>query len=113
VVVAGWRIWRPLTIHVDDQQSILLIFRRSFAIGEMGGGDCQANHRAQPVAAALTLVMNVFVMDHVGGGVTLIKSWCIGLRRNLGAPESPSGVGAQHRRLWGLFANDLLTISGP
>ncbi len=108
----GWSLWPDIAIQIGFALAIFAIFAACFAIGAMGGGDVKLITALSLWLPLSPLVRMLFVMAVLGGVVTLATLAIHRLRKQGGAPEVPYGIAISVAGLW-VFANDLLTISGP
>jgi prepilin peptidase CpaA len=108
----GWSLWPDVAIQIGFAVGIFAIFATCFAIGAMGGGDVKLITALSLWLPLSPLVRMLFVMAVLGGIVTLITLVLHRLHKRGGTPEVPYGVAISVAGLW-VFANDLLTISGP
>jgi prepilin peptidase CpaA len=108
----GWALWPDITVQIGFAIAIFAVFAGCFAIGAMGGGDVKLITALSLWLPLSPLVRMLFVMAVLGGIVTVITLVMHRLAKREGAPEVPYGVAISIAGLW-VFANELLTISGP
>jgi prepilin peptidase CpaA len=108
----GWTVWPDVIIQIGIAVVIFMIFAGCFAIGAMGGGDVKLITALSLWLPLAPLVRMLFVMAIIGGIVTLATIAVHRMRKRSDTPEIPYGVAISIAGLW-VFANDLLTISGP
>ena len=108
----GWAFWPDVVVQLGIVVIIFMIFAGCFAIGAMGGGDVKLITALSLWLPLMPLVRMLFVMALLGGVVTLATIAIHRIRRRADAPEIPYGVAISLAGLW-VFANELLTISGP
>ena len=108
----GWSLWPDVAIQLGLGLAVFLLFAACFAIGAMGGGDVKLITALSLWLPLVPLVRMLFAMALLGGLVTLATLAFHRLRKRQDTPEIPYGVAISLAGLW-VFANDLLTITGP
>ena len=108
----GWALWPDIIVQIGIAFAIFMIFAACFAIGAMGGGDVKLITALSLWLPLTPLVQMLFIMAILGGIVTLATIGFHRIRKRSDTPEIPYGVAISLAGLW-VFANDLLTISGP
>ncbi len=108
----GWSIWPDVVLQLAIGFVIFMIFAGCFAIRAMGGGDVKLITALSLWLPLVPLVRMLFAMAIIGGLVTLATLAIHRLMKRPDNPEIPYGVAISLAGLW-VFANELLTISGP